>query len=40
MTGSIDAALPGTDWTRPIELQTVNGDIVVALSNDAKTSVH
>jgi DUF4097 and DUF4098 domain-containing protein YvlB len=39
MTGSIDASLAGTNWTRPVELQTVNGDIIVALSNSANTSV-
>jgi hypothetical protein len=39
MTGSIDASLAGTNWTRPIDLQTVNGDIVVALPTGANTSV-
>jgi len=39
MTGSIDASLAGTDWTRPVDLQTVNGDIRVALPNGANTSV-
>jgi hypothetical protein len=39
MTGSIDASLAGTSWTRPVDLQTVNGDIIVALPNGANTSV-
>lgn len=39
MTGSIAAALAGTNWTRPVELQTVNGNIVVALPTGANTSV-
>ncbi|HEU5133415.1 MAG TPA: DUF4097 family beta strand repeat-containing protein, partial [Pyrinomonadaceae bacterium] len=39
MTGSIDASLAATNWTRPVDLQTVNGDIIVALPNSANMSV-
>jgi DUF4097 and DUF4098 domain-containing protein YvlB len=39
MTGSIDASLAGTNWTRPVDLQTVNGDIIVGLPNGANASV-